>query len=493
MKAEKDDPINAQLSPHLNRVPRKLHHIHLMGICGTGMASLAGILNHKGYRVTGSDQNIYPPMSTFLRNLSIPVFEGYGPKNLSPVPDLVIVGNVITRHNPEAGELSRLNLPYLSFPQALKHFAMEGKRSIVICGTHGKTTTTALAAWVLENAWMDPGFMIGGLPNNFNGNFKLGKGPYFVIEGDEYDTAFFDKGPKFLHYDPWITILTSIEFDHADIYRDLDHVIESFRKLIDLIPSDGLLIVNGEDPLVLNESKRAKCPIVTYGLNEGSDWRAADIQIQEKYTHLSILKQGSTPTLPSTYTLFTPLYGRHNISNLLSIVALSDFLQLEPSILSKAMMSFKGIRRRQEVKGEKRGILILDDFAHHPTAVKETIGAVREKHRDRRLLAVFEPRSNSSRRNIFQERYRTSFDQADLVFIPEPPMMEKIPPGERFSSTKLVEDLKNRGLRAFYATDTNHLLNEILNRCQGGDVILTMSNGAFDNLPERLLESLDNL
>jgi UDP-N-acetylmuramate: L-alanyl-gamma-D-glutamyl-meso-diaminopimelate ligase len=229
------------------------------------MASLAGTLKQKGHLVTGSDQNIYPPMSDFLEGLSIPVLEGYGAKNLSPKPDLVIVGNVITRLNPEAVELSRLHIPYLSLPQALRHFAMEGKKSIVICGTHGKTTTSALASWILEKAGMDPSFMVGGLSNNFSGNFKLGNGPFFVIEGDEYDTAFFDKGPKFLHYKPWITILTSIEFDHADIYRDLNHVIDNFRKLLNIIPSDGLLIANGDDPVISAESKEAKCPVITSG------------------------------------------------------------------------------------------------------------------------------------------------------------------------------------------------------------------------------------
>ncbi|MDY7039192.1 MAG: Mur ligase domain-containing protein, partial [Thermodesulfobacteriota bacterium] len=257
IKSGKDDSeVAALLSPTLNTAPRNPNHIHLIGICGAGMASLAGILKKKGYHVTGSDQNFYPPMSSFLEDLSIPVLEGYGSQNLVPNPDLVVVGNVITRDNPEAIELSRLHIPYLSFPQTLSHFAMKGKRSVVISGTHGKTTTSGLAAWVLEQAGLDPSFMVGGIPSNFSENYKLGNGPYFVIEGDEYDTSFFDKEPKFLHYAPWITILTSIEFDHADIYRDLTHVIENFRKLIDLIPSDGLLIANGDDPLIRAESKR---------------------------------------------------------------------------------------------------------------------------------------------------------------------------------------------------------------------------------------------
>jgi UDP-N-acetylmuramate: L-alanyl-gamma-D-glutamyl-meso-diaminopimelate ligase len=449
------------------------------------MAPLAGILKQKGCLVTGSDQNVYPPMSNFLEGLAIPVLEGYRPKNLNPVPDLVIVGNVITKLNPEAIELSRLKIPYLSMPQALMQFAMKDKRSIVVCGTHGKTTTTALAAWILEKAGMQPSFMIGGIPNNFEGNFQLGNGPYFVIEGDEYDTAFFDKGPKFLHYHPWATILTSIEFDHADIYRDLRHVVESFRKLIDLIPPDGLLIANADDPIIRQESVKAKCPVITYGFSEEAEWKAVDLTFQEDQTRLTILKQGKEH-LP----LITPLYGEHNISNLLATVVLSHFLKIDQLNLSQAVKGFGGIKRRQEIKGEKRGVLVLDDFAHHPTAVRKTIQAVREKYRTRRLIAVFEPRSNSSRRNIFQDRYVQSFDRADLVMIPEPPLMEKIPPEERLCSKELVESMKRRGLNAFYAPDTNHLLDEIIRQSREGDLVLIMSNGPFDNLPQRLLDRL---
>ncbi len=446
---------------------------------------MAGILKQKGCLVTGSDQNVYPPMSHFLEGLTIPVLEGYDPRNLNPVPDLVIVGNVITKHNPEAIELSRLKLPYLSMPQALTHFAMKDKRSIVVCGTHGKTTTTALAAWILEQAGMQPSFMVGGIPSNFEGNFQLGNGPYFVIEGDEYDTAFFDKGPKFLHYNPWIAILTSIEFDHADIYRDLQHVVESFRKLITLIPPDGLLIVNADDPVIRQESARAKCPVITYGFSEEAEWRAFDLTFQEDQTRLKILKQGK-----EYMPLFTPLYGEHNISNLLATVVLSHFLKIDQIHLSEATKGFGGIKRRQEIKGEKSGVLVLDDFAHHPTAVRKTIQAVRDKYKTRRLIAVFEPRSNSSRRNIFQDRYALSFDQADLVLIPEPPLMEKIPLEERLSSKELVEELKRRGLKASYSPNTNHLLEEIIQRSREGDLVLFMSNGPFDNLPQRLLDRL---
>ncbi len=473
------------LSPEPNLVPGDLHRIHLIGICGTGMSSLAGMLKEKGYLVTGSDQNIYPPMSSFLEGLSIPIMKGYGPQNLHPRPDLVVVGNVVTRDNPEALELARLGLPYVSFPQAIRHFALKGKRSVVVSGTHGKTTVSAAIALILERAGMDPGFMIGGIPRDFQRNFKFGKGLYFVIEGDEYDTAFFDKGPKFLHYGPWATILTSIEFDHADIYRDLNHVVESFRRLIALTPAEGLLIANGDVPTVVQELKGARCPVSTYGLSGEPGWKAVDISVGEDFTSFRVIAKGEE------YASFlTPLYGNYNISNVLSAVVFSDFLGIPKTIVYEALRDFSGVRRRQEIVGKERGILVLDDFAHHPSAVKETIAGVREKYGKNRIIAVFEPRSNSSRRNVFQDRYASSFDNADLVMIPEPPLMEKILPQERFSSQRLVEDLRRRSLKAHYFPSTDHLLEALMTEVRSGDVVLFMSNGGFDNLPERLVRGL---
>jgi len=297
----KREETEARLSTVLNRVPERVNHVHLTGICGTGMASLAGMFKEKGFHVTGSDQNIYPPMSNFLESLNIPVYKGYNPGNLSEKPDLVVVGNVVTRMNPEVIELSRLGLCYLSFPQAVKQFALKGKLPIVISGTHGKTTTSALVAWILEQAGLKPGFMIGGIPLNFQTNFRQGKGKYFVIEGDEYDTAFFDKGPKFLHYSPWAVILTSIEFDHADIYKDLDHVIKSFRKLITIIPEDGILIANGDDPIINAEINKARCRVDTYGLSDNASWNAFNISVNEKFSKFNILKTGAKSTGPWTF------------------------------------------------------------------------------------------------------------------------------------------------------------------------------------------------
>lgn len=477
------NPENGLLSRALNIIPSKIRHIHLMGICGTGMAALAGILNQKRYHVTGSDQNIYPPMSVFLDRLSISVQKGYIPENLYPRPDLVIVGNVVTRQNPEAVQLGLLKIPYLSMPQALGAFAIKEKISIVVSGTHGKTTTSSLVSYLLEKAGLDPGFMIGGMVNNFKSNFKIGNGPYFVVEGDEYDTAFFDKGPKFLHYLPRIVILTSIEFDHADIFRDLNHVIETFRRLIDIIPPDGLLIANRDDRIVMAESERARCRVITYGLNGGAEWGASEICSHNGMTHINIMKEDKVYD-----RLITPLYGDYNISNLLSVAALSDHIKVEKSALLEACSTFKGVKRRQDVRGEKNGIIVIDDFAHHPTEVEKTIKAVKCRYAGRRLLAVFEPRSNSSRRNVFQEQYTMSFDRSDLIFIPEPVMLEKIPPEERFSSKKLVEKLKEKNMNAQYFPDSEQLLNGLLSQARKGDVILIMSNGSFNNIHEKLLE-----
>jgi len=466
--------------------PLRGAHIYFMGICGVGMSSLAGMLKEKGYAITGSDQNPYPPISTFLEGLSIPVRKGYSPSNLYPPPDLVIVGNVITRDNPEAGAMLQLGLPYLSMPQALRKFAMGEKKSIVIVGTHGKTTTSALTAWILELAGMNPSFMLGGIAKNFDCNFKLGTGSYFVIEGDEYDTAFFDKRPKFLHYNPYITVITSIEFDHADIYKSIEKIKDSFARLIEMIPAEGLLCANRDDPLIPDVTKKAKCPLFTYAIQREADLTAGDITVNEdQATRFTVLK-GNKEYL----SVATDLFGDYNTSNMLAAISISSHLGIRPEIIAKAIATYKGVKRRLEVLGSYDGILVIDDFAHHPTAVRETTRAVKLRYQDRRLVAVFEPRSNTSRRNIFQDVYAASFTSADVVILPEPPKMEKIPLHERFSSIKLKADLTEQGIEAYYFPNNDDLLEGILRVTKPGDVILVMSNGPFDNIQERLLQRL---
>ena len=456
-----------------------------MGICGVGMSSLAGMLKEKGYAVTGSDQNTYPPISTFLESLSIPVKKGYSPQNLHPLPDLVIVGNVITRNNPESEELLKLNVPYLSMPQALKKFAMEGKKSIVIAGTHGKTTVSALTAWILEVAGLNPSFMIGGIAKNFNRNFKVSNGVYFVIEGDEYDTAFFDKGPKFLHYNPYLAAITSIEFDHADIYKGIEEITNSFTRFIEIVPKEGTVCVNSDDPLVGDVIKGAQCPILRFAIQNDADLTVGDVTSQDAKTRFTIFNKNM-----EFARVITDLFGNYNILNILAATAISFVIGIPHETIVRAIKTFQGVKRRLEVLGEYNDIMVIDDFAHHPTAVSETIQAVKSHYGNRRLVAVFEPRSNSSRRNIFQNAYADSFTDANLVILPEPPMMDKIPLNERFSSPKLIADLNKRGIEAHYFPDNQALLNGLLAHIKPGDVILVMSNGAFDNIQGRLVNYL---
>jgi UDP-N-acetylmuramate: L-alanyl-gamma-D-glutamyl-meso-diaminopimelate ligase len=469
-----------------HHIPTAIQHIHLMGICGTGMASLAGMLQEQDFRITGSDQAVYPPMSTFLEHLGIKVRLGYGPENLNPPPDLVIVGNVITRGNPEAQELIRLDLPCLSMPQALGHFFLAGKIPLVITGTHGKTTTAALLASILDQAGLSPGFMVGGLLRGYERNYQLGRGPYFVIEGDEYDTAFFDKGPKFLHYRPQLAVLTSIEFDHADIYSDLKSIQSAFARFIALVPETGLLLVHGLDPQIQEIIPRALCSVETYGLEDRWDWTAREIRIHPGGTAFNVYRRGR---------LFrgfeSPLAGEHNVLNTLALVPLLDRIGLSPEAIARGVAGFQGVHRRQEVRGTKAGVTVIDDFAHHPTAVRETIRAIRGQYPDRRLVAVFEPRTNTSRRRIFQSDYPAALGGADLVLVREPPDLAKIAAEERFSSRQLVEDLQRAARPAFYFPDTEEILNFLRGAVRTGDVVLIMSNGGFDQIHQRLLEIIN--
>jgi UDP-N-acetylmuramate: L-alanyl-gamma-D-glutamyl-meso-diaminopimelate ligase len=474
-----------ELDPALNRLPPHPASVHLIGICGTAMGALAGMLKKRGFSVTGSDANVYPPMSDFLAEMNIPVRQGYAPDNLAHNPDLVVVGNVVTRQNPEAAALADRGLCYLSLPQTLYHLFLKNKNPLVVTGTHGKTTTAALAAWLLEAAGADPGFLIGGILKNFGSNHRLGGGDWFVVEGDEYDTAFFDKGPKFLHYAPRIAVLTSLEFDHADIFPSLNEIRQAFRALVGLLLATGLLVACGDDPEVKTLAAEAPCPVRLYGLKHENAWRAVDLTPSGRETRFRLLRPGRPPL-----DLTTPLAGAHNVANTLAALAALDGIGLEAERLAEPLTRFQGVKRRQEVRGVHAGVTVLDDFAHHPTAVRETLAAIRGAYPARRLVAVFEPRTNTSRRNVFQHDYAAAFDHADLVLIREAPGLEKIPPGERFSSAQLVKDLNARGRSAFYFPDTDRLLADLAGRLQSGDVVLIMSNGGFDGLHERLLADL---
>ena len=468
-----------------NRIPAPVRRIHLIAVCGTAMGALACMLKDLGYEVTGSDQKVYPPMSRFLAARGIPVMDGFRAENLSYGPDLVVVGNAVPRVNPEAVECERLGLPYCSMPQAINRFVASGKQTLMVTGTHGKTTTSALLAWVLQTAGRDPSFVIGGILKNFDSNYRLGQGRDIVIEGDEYDTAFFDKGPKFLHYVPAATVLTSIEFDHADIYRDLAHVKSAFRRLVGGLDRESLLVACDGDAAIDEVIAGAPAPVQRYGSADGSDWRLGPTRVDPPWTSFEVLRAGI-----SFGRFRTPMIGRHNLLNALSVIAVADHLGIPGTALAEALETFQGIRRRQEIRGEKRGILVMDDFAHHPTAVRETIAAVRSAYPGRRLVAVFEPRTNSSMRKVFQPVYPQSFDGADRICIRKPSMLEKVPEAERFSAEALVAELQGQGRDAVFFADTDSIIASVVATGRSGDVVLIMSNGGFDNIHERLLEAL---
>ena len=474
-----------ELQKHLNRAPQDVNHIHIMGICGTGMAALAGMLKRSGYTITGSDKAVYPPMSLFLEALNITVYDGYKAENLIPRPDLVIVGNVITRKNPEAIALSTTDIPYLSFPQALAHFFIQERTSLVVTGTHGKTTTSSLLASCLNRAALDPTFMIGGIVREFDANFRLGKGEHFVSEGDEYDTAFFDKESKFLHYRPDIAIITSVEFDHADIFDDLDAIKRSFKKFVSLLPADGLIIAHLDDPNVAEVVADAPCEVQGYGETETLDWSLSDVQASGGMTHFKVQHKGN-----EWGELSVQLPGRHNCLNALAVSAVLHRIGLTPEVINDGLTHFGGIKRRQEVRGIVGGITVIDDFAHHPTAVKETIKALKNAYNEHRLLCVFEPRTNSSRRAIFQQDYIPCFDDADLTFIREPVPLENVAKEELFSASQLCADISARGKHAVACPDTDAILEVLLPLLKEGDVVAILSNGGFDNIHERLLEQL---
>lgn len=475
-----------ELDPQRNFVPSVLKHIHIMGICGTGMAALAGMLQQSGYTITGSDSHVYSPMSDFLQQLDIPVCNDYAPENLIPHPDLVIVGNVITKKNVEARQLADLGIPYLSFPQAIARFFIESRTSLVITGTHGKTTTCSLLATSLHRAKLDPSFMIGGIIPEFAGNFRLGHGKYFIAEGDEYDTAFFDKGSKFLHYRPNIAVITSIEFDHADIFADLETIKNSFRQFVKLLPLDGLLIANFDDPNVREIASEAQCAVQSYGLDAINDWTLSDLKAENGLTTYTAFFKDHT-----FGQLAVKLPGRHNCLNSLAVTAIMHHLGVPVDTIRAGLATFGGVKRRQEIRGIEKGITVIDDFAHHPTAVRETLSALRMAYPTQRLVVVFEPRTNTSRRAIFQKEYVSAFDNGDIICIREPIRLTNIGPEEHFSSRRLAEDLKNtRNLKASSFTDTQEILDYLQTELNEGDVVAILSNGGFDNIHTRLLEIL---
>jgi UDP-N-acetylmuramate: L-alanyl-gamma-D-glutamyl-meso-diaminopimelate ligase len=463
-------------------------HIHLIGICGTAMASLAGMLQHAGYEVTGSDAAAYPPMSDFLERLGIKVMQPYSESNLSPRPDVVVVGNAISRGNPELESVLDERIPFRSLPQVLQEDFLRTRESLVVAGTHGKTTTTSMLAWIFQSAGMDPSFLIGGIAENFGSSFAVKNGKHFIIEGDEYDTAFFDKGPKFLHYLPASLLLTHVEFDHADIYKDLDAVKTAFKRLVNLVPRRGSIIAYDASANVDECVANAFCPVERYGFSEKANWRAVNITYEPARTRWSVLHDGEPWA-----DLEFPLAGSYNVVNATGAAALASHCGIAPAAIAKALKSFKSVKRRLEVKAEVAGITIIDDFAHHPTAIRETLQALRTRYPGRKLWAIFEPRSNTLRRKIFQHELVESLRTADEVVMASVFKAEGVPANERLEGSAIIEGLMAAKSPAREIKDADAIVSTIAPELKPGDVVAILSNGGFGGIYEKLPAALRKL
>ena len=454
------------------------------------MASLAGMLQACGHRVTGSDENVYPPMSTMLEGLGIQIMRGYDAAHLTPAPDCVVVGNAIPRGNPEVEETLNRRLLYRSLPEVLKEEFIRGRRSLVIAGTHGKTTSTSLAAWVIDQAGLNPSFLVGGVVQNFGSSFRVTNSDYFIIEGDEYDTAYFDKGPKFMHYLPELTIVNNIEFDHADIYKDLDAVKLAFRRLMNLVPEKGRLIAGWDSApvrdVVASFGQNLFAKLETFGTGDDANWQARHIDFAEGMTRFSVFRDGD-----KWGEFATPLIGEFNVRNCLSVIVAADAWGVERKTIGDALATFKSVRRRCEVRGEVNGITVIDDFAHHPTAVRETLAALRLKYKDRRIIAVFEPRSRTSCHATFQEAYIDAFTPADYVIVSRVYDAQRAAEmGGVLDISKLIDDVAAQSKPAFAITDVAEIVQKLTGELRSSDVVAIMSNGAFGGIHEKLLAAL---
>ena len=461
--------------------------VHFIGICGTAMATLAAMLKRKGFDVRGSDQDVYPPMSDFLAAENIPAMAGYDAAHITADVDVVVVGNAISRGNPELEAVLDRKIRYRSLPEAIREHFLWGARSIVVAGTHGKTTTTSLVGWVLTHGGLDPTVLVGGIARNFGdggSSYRIGQGRDFVIEGDEYDSAFFDKSAKFLKYLPDIAIVNNVEFDHADIYADFDAVKLAFRRLVNLVPRSGLLLVGADSPAARELVERAVSPVQTFGTGADVEWQAHDLSAAGEVTRFRVRRHGSP------FGAFQiPLVGAHNVRNALAAIAVGTQLGLDADRIGYALAQFAGVKRRLEVVGVADGVTVFDDFAHHPTAVAETLAGVRASHPGARVWAVFEPRSASSCRRVFQGDFATAFAAADEVVI-APVFRSKLPESERLSVPELVRDLNAGGTKAREAASLDDIVAAIAREHRAGDLVVVMSNGGFGGIHRKLLQAL---
>jgi UDP-N-acetylmuramate: L-alanyl-gamma-D-glutamyl-meso-diaminopimelate ligase len=467
----------------------KPEHIHLLGIAGSAMAPVAGMLKERGFRVTGTDVNVYPPASTLLDSLGIPWNEGFREENLKPAPDLAVIGNANSRGNPEVEYILDQKIPYCSMPQLIEDVFIPGHTSIVVAGTHGKTTTTAMLAWIFHAAGRRPNFLIGGVAPNFGDrSYGLGGGEEFIIEGDEYDSAFFDKGPKFLHYHPDELILTSLEYDHADIYPDLASIELQFRRLVNLVPRRGRIVVWGESPALKAAVAKAFCPVETFGLSPECDWYAGDLLWQDNATEFRVAYRGS-----EVARIRMPVAGRHNVLDALAAIALAYGRGVECEAIARALTGFQSVRRRMEIKGEANGIVVVEDFAHHPTAIRLTLEAARTRWPGRRIWAAIEPRSNTMRRKVFQGALPEALAIADGVLIGPVNRAQLLSDEDRLSPEAIAESLRAHGRAAKSFASASAIADYLAEHANAGDLVLVMSNGSFDGLSMKLLEKLKSL
>jgi UDP-N-acetylmuramate: L-alanyl-gamma-D-glutamyl-meso-diaminopimelate ligase len=457
-----------------------IRSVHFIGIGGTAMASVAVAMRDRGFQVTGSDQNLYPPMSTFLAERDIPVMTGYGAQNLAHKPDLIVIGNAISRGNPEAEAVLDHKLRYGSLPELLKEFFIRGKRSLVVTGTHGKTTTAALLAWVFEHAGLKPSYLIGGLPKNFQQGACFRDGEWFIIEGDEYDTAFFDKRSKFIHYLPEVVVINNLEYDHADIFPDVAAIQRSFHHLVRLVPRNGLLLGNGDDPNVAPVLDVNFCPVKRFGLGADNAVTAFNVRLGATASEFEI---------PS-FKFHLNLAGEFNVRNALAVIACAKHCGLSNKQIQAAFDTFQGVKRRLEVRGIAGGVVVIDDFGHHPTAIAQTLRALRLRYPQERIWAVFEPRSNTTRRNVFQKELAGAFAEASRVVIAQVARLDQLPPAERLDPQRLMDDLRATGKPADYLPDVASIVEQVGRHAQGGDVVCVFSNGGFGGIHEKLLARL---
>ena len=444
------------------------------------MASVAAALQDRGFKVTGSDEKVYPPMSNFLETKDITAKEGYRAENIPADADVVVIGNAMKRGNPEVEAVLNRKLFYLSLPEVLKNYFLRGRHNLVVTGTHGKTTTTALLAWIMEKVGRNPGYLIAGLPKNFGQGARLNDSKYFVIEGDEYDTAFFDKRSKFIHYLPELLIVNNIEFDHADIFKDLDEIKLSFRRLLNIVPQNGMVLLNGDDPNCVEVAKDCLAQMVEVGFSKNCAERIRDVAYSSAGSRFKLGEE----------TFEIPLIGEFNVRNAAMAVMAARFYDVPTARINSALKGFAGVARRLEVRGEVRGVKVIDDFGHHPTAVAHTLEALRHSYRGQRLWAVFEPRSNTTRRAVFQEQLPEAFKFADGVFISQVAKLEQIPENERLNPERVVAAIAKDGRRAFYERNADAIVDRIVPMLRPKDVVVVFSNGGFDNIHEKLLTRL---